>query len=164
MRHSLLPLLPILPLLLSSPELSAQSADGGARRQITRVDPRIRDELYAARDAIWRAWFANDRAVLMRMLPENFVGIGWGGGVWDDRQRALDGAAEHQRQGGRLVRLEFPYSEIQLFGDVALVYSEYLVEGESGGQRYTQRGRVTEVFVRRDGGWINPAWHLDSGR
>lgn len=143
---------------------AAQSADGPARRQITAVDPAIRAELFAARDAIWRAWFANDRPVLERMLPMNFVGIGWGGGPWDDRQRALDGAAEHQRHGGRLVRLEFPWSEIQLFGDVALVYSEYLVEGESGGQRYTQRGRATEVFAKRDGRWTNPAWHLDSGR
>ena len=46
----------------------------------------------------------------------------------------------------------------------AVVYSNYSYELENGGQRSTRSGRVTEVFVLRDGQWVNPGWHLDSGK
>ena len=46
-------------------------------------------------------------------------------------------------------------------GDVAIVYSRYQVETEVGGKRKLSPGRVTEVFVRRHGKWINPGWHTD---
>ena len=45
-----------------------------------------------------------------------------------------------------------------------MVYSNYLYELETGGQRYQQAGRVTEVFVWRKGQWVNPGWHMDSGK
>ena len=28
--------------------------------------------------------------------------------------------------------------------------------------RVQQSGRVTEVFVRRNGHWVNPGWHTDT--
>ena len=37
-------------------------------------------------------------------------------------------------------------------------------EIETGGQRINNAGRVTEVFVLRKGQWVNPGWHMDSGR
>lgn len=121
-------------------------------------------DLAAARDAIWRAWFTYDRPVLERMLPPEFVGIGWGGGAFDTRETALAASAEFVRGGGTLRRIEFTDDRVQRFGATATVFSNYLVEWEQSGQVTTQRGRATEVFVQKDGVWTNPAWHLDSGR
>ena len=38
-----------------------------------------------------------------------------------------------------------------------------LNEIEQGGKRSANSGRVTEVFVMRKGGWVNPGWHMDAG-
>ena len=67
------------------------------------------------------------------------------------------------RQGDAL-KLEFPETEIQVYGFTAVVYSNYAYELETGGQRITRSGRATEVFVLRKGQWVNPGWHMDSGR
>lgn len=124
----------------------------------------LRREIVAAREAIWRGWFSNDRAVLDRMLPAEFVGIGFGGGPFDTRESAMTGAAEFVKGGGTLRRLTFADDRFQTFGDVVTVFSNYTIEFEAGGQVTTQSGRATEVFVKRRGTWTNPAWHLDSGR
>ena len=121
-------------------------------------------ELVAARERIWRGWFANDRKVLDEMLPPEFVGIGFGGGPFDNRESALKGAAEFAAGGGKLHRLEFKDDRVQVFGDVVTLFSNYLIEFVVGGEKTVQSGRATEVFVRRNGRWINPAWHLDSGK
>ena len=76
----------------------------------------------------------------------------------------FDVAARFARSGGKLVKLEFPKTEIQVYGYTAVVYSDYLYELESGGQRHQQSGRVTEIFVLRKGQWVNPGWHMDSGK
>jgi Domain of unknown function (DUF4440) len=133
------------------------------RAQRAEGDEMIAD-VVAARDAVWRAWFGNDQVVLQRMLPPEFVGIGWGGGAWDSRDTALRGATEFAKAGGSLKRLEFSDDKTQVFGDVVTMFSNYLVELETNGKVTSQRGRATEVFVRRNGVWTNPAWHLDSGR
>jgi hypothetical protein len=66
--------------------------------------------------------------------------------------------------GGRLLQLEFPHTEIQPFGELVVVYSLYEVTFEVNGTPTHQSGRATEVFQRRNGSWIHPSWHLDSGR
>jgi hypothetical protein len=120
--------------------------------------------LLSAREAVWRAWFGGDRAALERLLPAELLAIGPGGGPWENRQATLDGSARFAASGGKLVRLEFPKTEIQAFGSTAVVYSDYFYETEVSGQRSQQSGRVTEVFVRRNGEWVNPSWHMDSGK
>ena len=35
---------------------------------------------------------------------------------------------------------------------------------ESGGEQRSMRGRLTEMFVRRNGKWMHPGWHLDLRR
>ena len=132
--------------------------------QITHVDSAVQRELVAIRDTAWRAYFANDTAVMQRLFPANFVAVGWGGGAWDDRRGTLAGAAELAAAGGRLLSLAFPHTEIQLFGNLAVVYSLYEVSFEVGGSVVTQAGRSTEVFRRQEGHWDHPSWHLDSGR
>lgn len=136
----------------------------GCVASVASDDGRLRSEVLAAREAIWRAWFANDVDVLHRMLPTEFVGIGFGGGPVETRDVTLRASAEFVRTGGKLRRLEFHDDRLQTFGDVVTVFSNYELELEAAGETLVQRGRATEVFVRRNGIWTNPAWHLDSGR
>jgi hypothetical protein len=50
---------------------------------------------------------------------------------------------------------------MHVYGTTAILYTTYLFELEgTRGQRRISTGRGTEVFVRRDGGWVNTGWHL----
>jgi len=118
--------------------------------------------LLKAREAVWRAWFANDREALERLVPPDTIVISAGEEKWKNQTDILQSAAQFQAAGGKLVRLEFPRTEIQRFGDVAITYSQYLYETEAGGKRSLTSGRVTEIFVLRSGKWTNPGWHTDS--
>jgi ketosteroid isomerase-like protein len=130
----------------------------------TSLSDQGRKRLLDAREAVWRAYFSNDRAMLEKLIPEETVTIESGDNKWGNRKAIFDGAERFAKGGGRLVKLEFPKTEIQVYGSTAVVYSNYLYELETGGQRYQQTGRVTEVFVLRKGQWVNPGWHMDSGK
>ena len=67
-----------------------------------------------------------------------------------------------QASRGKLIRLEFPQTEIQRFGDVAIFYGKYLYETEEDGERSATTERVTEIFVLRNGKWTNPGWHTST--
>jgi hypothetical protein len=156
-----------LSIAVGATAIAADQSDrhrSAAGTSLASIDPTLRAELVAARDRIWRGWFANDRAVLDAMLPPEFVGIGFGGGPFDTRESAVKGAADFAAGGGKLRRLEFQDDRVQVFGDVVTLFSNYVLEFEVGGEKVTQSGRATEIFVRRDGRWTNPAWHLDSGK
>jgi ketosteroid isomerase-like protein len=120
--------------------------------------------LLDAREAVWRAYFSNDRAALEQLIPEETLTIEAGDNNWGNRKAIFDGAARFANSGGRLIKLEFPKTEIQVYGSTAVVYSNYLYELEIGGARHQQTGRVTEVFVLRKGQWVNPGWHMDTGK
>jgi len=124
----------------------------------------MKKRLLDAREAVWRAYFAGDRAALEKLIPEETVAIEAGDNTWSNRQTILNGAVEFAKSGGKLVKLEFPKTEIQVYGATAVVYSNYAYELETGGQHTTQAGRVTEVFVLRKGQWVNPGWHMDTGK
>jgi hypothetical protein len=124
----------------------------------------VRAELEAARDTVWRAWFDNNQDALGQLLPPEFIGIDPGEEAWSNRAKAMAGAAEFAASGGRLLRLGFPESAFQVYGDVAFVYSRYEVEMLQGNDTVRLAGRSTEVFQRQNGRWVNPGWHLDSGR
>jgi len=154
-------------LLASAPGLVAQEARPvtSAPGPVTSVDPRILHQLEAIRDTAWRAWFSNDEPTMQRILPANFIGIGWGGDPWMDKAAAMAGAAAFVKDGGRLASLRFPTTRVHLFGNVAVVYSNYEVDFDMGGTVTHQAGRSTEVFTRQaDGSWHHPSWHLDSGK
>jgi hypothetical protein len=163
MRYLFHPAIAALVLLLPG-AASAQEANPLAMQQITHVDPAIEQQIVAIRDTAWRAYFANDQATMGRLFPANFISIGWTGGPWLDRSGTLADAASFASHGGKLLALEFPHTEIQVFGDVAVVFSLYVVEFNYDGITSRQSGRATEVFQRKDGHWIHPSWHLDSGR
>jgi hypothetical protein len=121
-----------------------------------------RSEILQVREEVWRAWFANDTVILQKLVPPDTIVISAGEDKWKTQTEVFQSAAAFQKEGGRLIRLEFPRSEIQRFGDVVVIWSQYLVETETNGKRSLTSGRVTEVFVRRHGQWTNPGWHTDS--
>ena len=121
-----------------------------------------RGQLLKAREAVWRSWFANDASTLRELVPPGTIVISSGEPQWKYQSEVLQSAVDFQAQGGRLVRLEFPRTEIQRFGEVAILYSKYIVETEMKGKRTVSSGRATEVFVLHNGQWTNPGWHTDA--
>jgi ketosteroid isomerase-like protein len=121
-----------------------------------------RQSLLTAREAVWRAFFANDRAALERLIPDDLITIEPRGNEFGHRAGVLAAAEQTAKSGVKLTRLEFPKTEIQAYGNTAVVYSTYLYELETDGQRRQSSGRVTEVFVLRRGQWVNPGWHMDA--
>lgn len=121
-----------------------------------------KQELLQTRETVWRAWFANDVKSLRELVPSDTIVISAGEHAWKSQAEVFAAAAAFQRDGGKLLRLEFPRTEVQRFGDVAIIYSEYLLELETRTGKVRQSGRVTEIFVRRHAHWVNPGWHTDA--
>lgn len=124
--------------------------------------PAEREQLLRDREALWRAWFGGERAELEVLLPAETLTFDPGGGPPVRRDEQLQGSAQFAAGGGRLLALEFPSTEIQAFGEVAVLYTTFRAELESAGQRQTMSGRATEIFVRRGGRWLNPGWHMET--
>ena len=122
------------------------------------IDP----DVLALRESAWRAWFAGDEAALLAMLPEDFLGIGWGGSEIVDRGKTIAASRAFKASGGRLVSLSFPETRAQRIGDTIIFYGSYEVTLATGTKEQHVRGRLTEVFVKRDGRWLHPGWHLDA--
>src|SRR5215475_9548446 len=128
------------------------------------VTPQIRERVLAAREAVWKAYFANDRAALERLIPAEAIAIDGGSSEWSNKAAILAGAKRFADSGRKLLRLEFPKTEMQIYGDAIIVYTTYLYEVEANGKRMTQSGRGTEIFVRRGNELVNAGWHLDSDK
>ena len=121
-----------------------------------------RGQLLKAREAVWRSWFANDASTLRELVPPGTTVISAGEPQWKHQAEVLQSAVDFQSHGGKLIHLEFPRTEIQRFGEVAILYSQYIVETEVKGKRSVESGRATEVFVLHNGQWTNPGWHTDA--
>ena len=130
----------------------------------TTVNPETRQRILREREAVWRAWFSNDRAALEKMIPEEAIAIDNGSEQWSNRAAILGGAKEFASSGAKLVRLEFPKTEMQVYANTIIIYTTYLYEIDAGGKRTTSSGRATEMFVRRGNNLVNVGWHLDSGK
>lgn len=140
---------------------NAQTSSAEASNTQTAISP-ADTELLRVREQVWRAWFANDQQTLKTLVPADTLVISSGDEKWKKQADVLEEAVEFQQEGGKLVRLEFPHTEVQHFGDVAIVWSKYIVETETKGKSSLSSGRATEIFVRRNGQWTNPGWHTDS--
>ena len=121
-------------------------------------------ELLRTRETVWRAWFAGDAKTLKELVPPETIVMSGGEEQWKHQADVLRTSAEFHAKAGKLIRLEFPRTEIQHFDNVAIVWSSYALEVEVDGKRSPDSGRVTEIFVRRDGHWLNPGWHTDAGK
>jgi len=120
------------------------------------------EELLKVRRSVWIKWIENDQEALKKLVPEDTVVLSTGEQGIKHQSDVLKGAVDFHAAGGKLISLEFPRTEVQHFGDVAVTWSEYALELEVGGKREKTAGRVTEVFVKRNGQWTNPGWHTDS--
>jgi len=128
------------------------------------ITPEMRERILAKREAVWKAWFANDRAQLEKLIPEEVIAIGDGEDGWANRATIFAQAKSFADSGGKLVKLEFPKTEMQVYGDTVLIYTTYVYETEMNGKRSTASGRATEMFVRRGDELVNVGWHMDSGK
>ena len=136
----------------------------GAAAEAADLDAKAKAELLAVRDSAWYAWFGNDQAKLKELLPPDAVTISAGDPTWHDLAGVLQSAADFATTGSKLTRLAFPRTEVQTYGDTAFVYSLYEFDLEGPQGKRSASGRATEIFVRQNGRWIHPGWHLDSGR
>jgi ketosteroid isomerase-like protein len=147
---------------------SDTAVDGETFAQQMAVPRQLGDQmkkrLLDAREAVWRAFFAGDRATLEKALPPETMAIEAGDDAWSNREQVLANSVDFAKSGGKLIKLEFPKTQIQMYGSTAVLYSTYAYELEVGGKPVNRSGRVTEVFVLRSGQWINPGWHMDSGK
>jgi len=118
--------------------------------------------LLKVRESVWRAWFADDEQLLRQLVPSDTIVISAGEKRWKSDSDVLQEAADFHASGAKLTHLEFPKTQIQHFGKVAVIWTSYVVETESKGKRSVSSGRATEIFVWRHGRWLNPGWHTDA--
>ena len=138
----------LLLLILGAPALAAE--------------PPVDSEVLALREAAWRAWFAGDEEALRKMLPPEFLAISTSGGEISGLEKTLTSSRTFKESGGKLVALSFPETRAQRFGDTVILYGSYEATISSGGTEKRLHGQLTEVFVKRDGRWYHPGWHLDA--
>lgn len=118
-------------------------------------------EVLRLREAAWRAWFGGDEAALRRILPADFIGISAKAGPLTTLDTVIEQSRAFHTTGGRLVRLEFPETQFQRYGDVVILYGRYVAVIETGGKEQASEGRLTEMFLNRKGTWVHTGWHLD---
>ena len=135
----------------------------GAEKPSSASDPALRAKLLAAREAVWMAWFHNDQDALKRLLPVDLIAINYGEQEWQNLQQTLQAAQQFAARGDKLISLKFDRTEIQVYGDVAVLYSLFTLETEEGGKRKRNAGRAIEIFRGNGDTWVNTGWHLDSG-
>lgn len=133
------------------------------RQQPRSLSAREREELLAAREAVWRAFFTNDQAALEKTIPEETMVIGnTNEAAFLTKKEILQAASKYAEDGTRVVHLEYPRTEMQRYGDTAILYTTYVFELENARkEHYTESGRGTEIFVLRSGIWVNSGWHLE---
>ncbi len=126
------------------------------------MPPQAKQQLLKVRESVWRAFFTNDQAQLDKLVPADTVVLESAGEKpFVKKAEILESAKQLAQSGQKLVRLEFPQTELQLYGNTAILYTTYLYELENAkGERHISTGRATEIFVWRDGVWVNPGWHL----
>ena len=123
----------------------------------------VKQKLLAEREHVWKAYFSNERSYLEQALPQELIAID-PGGDWSNRDTVLNGAERFAQSGSKLTSIEFPRTEIQSYGNVAQVYSTYVLQFEGPKGKSRESGQATETFVYRDGKWINTGWHLDADK
>lgn len=134
------------------------------RRQssFTQVSQQMREQILQAREEVWRAWFTNDHAKLEKLIPDEAVAIDSASAQWEKRATILEGARKFAASGAKLVRLEFPRTDIQLYGSTIILYTRYLYETERDGKKTSHIGNGVETFVIRNGSLVNTGWLLAS--
>lgn len=126
-------------------------------RALTEAD---RAGVLAAREAVWRAWFAGNVEALSGLVPPELISVEPNSSTFGTRTSNLARSREFASAGGKLTRLVFPHTEFQAYGQTVILYTTYEMDLLTGGQSSTERGSATEVFVQQNGKWINTGWQL----
>lgn len=117
-------------------------------------------ELLAVRKSAWVSWFGGDTATLGKLIPKDGLFISPDTKPWQTTAETLAGSKKFHDEGGKLLRLEFPRTEIKRYGDLAILFTTYEFEIETGGKKIVERGKAVEVFQRKGGKWTHPTWFL----
>jgi len=125
-----------------------------------RLSDEDRAAVLKAREAVWRAWFAGDAKALSSLVPPELITIDPGADTFGSFASNLEGSRGFAASGGKLTRLVFPRTEFQVYGNTVILYTTYEMDLVTGGKTRTEHGAATEVFVRRNGGFINTGWQL----
>lgn len=156
------PSIVILVALSIAPSIAAATQSASAAPAT--VTEEVRKELMEARETAWRAFFEKDPIkAIENILGPEVIAIQESGERWENRATLLALGSAIKAQNVRILRLEFPHTEVQLFGDTAILYYTYVFTTGKDTRSTTDAGRGTEVFVRRNGRWIDVGWHLDHG-
>lgn len=131
-----------------------------ANTEVYIPSPPLQQQIFKARESFWRAWFTNDRPKLEEMLAEKIIAIEENSSEWKNRESILKGAKESAERGDKLTKLEFPRTEIQVYGSTWVLYTSYLYELEQNGKKITKTGKGVETYVKRGEKFINIGWVL----
>jgi hypothetical protein len=141
---------------------ATSAPDGAQSVQLRTLTAEERAQVLSAREAVWRAWFAGDTAKLGELVPEELITIEPGVEQFGTRESVLASSREFAASGGKLERIAFPRTDFQAYGNTVILYTTYEMDLSGGGKTHTERGRATEVLVRRGGRWLNSGWQLAS--
>jgi hypothetical protein len=119
-----------------------------------------RKPLLEAREAVWRAWYSGDIERLKKLVPDELVTLGPGSDGWGTRDSVVASSERFAKSGGKLTRLVFPRTEFQGYGNTVILYTSYELDVQHGDKTRTEKGLATEVFVNRNGQWLNTGWQL----
>lgn len=121
------------------------------------LDASTKVALITAREAVWRAYFQGDTAALVRLLPEKMVAMG------RDRAAIIQDAKAFAKEGGKYLGIAFTQDQFFVNGNTAILWSHYDARlTDAAGKPNSMSGMAIELFVKQDGRWINPHWHLDA--
>jgi ketosteroid isomerase-like protein len=123
------------------------------------LNDRVKQQILAAREEVWRAWFSNDRVKLDQLIPDEALALE-SGDAWQDKAAILAGAKQFADSGAKLTKLEFPRTEIQMYGNTVILFTSYSLETEKDGKKLASSGNAIETFVRRDNRLVNTGWIL----
>jgi ketosteroid isomerase-like protein len=113
-----------------------------------------------AREAVWRAWYSGDTKALAELLPPELITLDAGSKNFGSYASIVASSERFAKGGAKLVRLEFPRTEFQRYGNTVIIYTTYELDIENHGKVETERGKATEIFVRRGAKWLNTGWQL----
>ncbi len=125
------------------------------------IPEQTRRDLLAARENAWRSFFGqNAGAEVEKALGPEVIAIQESDVAWDNRTHLIAMAGAMEKTGNQITP---PRVRRSSFGETAILYYTYLMEHSVAGKSSVEAGRGTEIFVRRDGHWVDVGWHLDSG-
>lgn len=134
---------------------------GSDRRELGKDE---RSSLMAAREQVWRTWFAGDVEAFGKLVPPELVSIDGSSDRFGTRETEISGSRQFAQSGGTLTRLVFPRTEVQAYGNTAILYTTFEMDILMDGKTRTSRGAATETFVKQHGAWINTGWQLATAR